>query len=197
MNTLNLKNLCVRHIGPIDLCIAPGECVVMTGPSGIGKTLLLRAVADLVPHTGEICLGKTSCDQMPPPVWRQKVALLPSESRWWYDTVGEHFIRFDNDHLTSLGFEETVMAWDVRRLSSGEKQRLAILRLLANQPEVLLLDEPTSNLDPDNIKQVETLLLNYKVTRNTSLFWISHDKAQARRVADRQFKLIENRLIPV
>lgn len=196
-NGLKLKNLYVHHIGPIDLSIAPGECVVMTGSSGTGKTLLLRAMADLVPHTGEVSLDDTDCEQTPPPAWRKKVGLLPSESRWWYDTVGEHFHGFDKEHLACLGFEENVMTWDVRRLSSGEKQRLAILRVLANQPEVLLLDEPTSNLDAGNIKQVETLFLNDKVTRDTSLFWVSHDEAQAERVADRWFRLNDNQLTAV
>ena len=89
------------------------------------------------------------------------------------------------------------MTWDVRRLSSGEKQRLAILRLLANQPNVLLLDEPTASLDADNIKQVETLFLNHKAARNTSLFWVSHDEAQGKRVSDRRFRLNDNQLTAV
>ena len=125
------------------------------------------------------------------------MALLPSESRWWYDSVGEHFHGFDKENLACLGFEETVMTWDVRRLSSGEKERLAILRVLANQPQVLLLDEPTSSLDQENIKQVEMLFLNEKVTCDTSLFWVSHDEAQAKRVADRWFRLIDNQLVAV
>ena len=197
MNRLDIQNLQIRHVGPIDLVVEPGECVVLTGPSGAGKTLLLRSVADLVPHTGKICLGDISCDETAPPEWRKRVALLPSESRWWYDTVGEHFCRCDKSHLACLGFEEGVMAWDIRRLSSGEKQRLAILRLLIHQPDVLLLDEPTSNLDADNIKRVETLFMDEKATRNTSLLWVSHDEAQAERVADRRFRLEQNRLIPL
>ncbi len=197
MNRLDIQQLQIRHIGPIDLTIGPGECVVLTGPSGAGKTLLLRSVADLVPHTGKICLGDIICDETPPPQWRKKVALLPSESRWWYDIVGEHFSRFDKNQLVCLGFEEDVMTWDVRRLSSGEKQRLAILRLLINQPDVLLLDEPTSNLDAANIKRVETLFMEEKATRNTSLLWVSHDEAQAERVADRHFRLAENRLMSI
>ncbi len=197
MNRLDIQDLRIRHVGPIDLVIEPGECVVLTGPSGAGKTLLLRSVADLVPHTGKVCLGDTICNETLPPEWRKKVALLPSESRWWYDTVGEHFCRYDKNQLVCLGFEEDVMTWDVRRLSSGEKQRLAILRLLINEPDVFLLDEPTSNLDADNIKRVETLFMNEKVTQNTSLLWVSHDEAQAERMADRHFRLDENRLIPI
>jgi ABC-type iron transport system FetAB ATPase subunit len=197
MNRLDIQDLRIRHVGPIDLVIEPGECVVLTGPSGAGKTLLLRSVADLVPHTGKVCLGDTICNETSPPEWRKKVALLPSESRWWYDTVGEHFCRYDKNQLVCLGFEEDVMTWDVRRLSSGEKQRLAILRLLINEPDVFLLDEPTSNLDADNIKRVETLFMNEKVTQNTSLLWVSHDEAQAERMADRHFRLDENRLIPI
>ncbi len=196
MNRLSLKQVRIRHVGPVDLAVSPGECVVLTGPSGAGKTLLLRAVADLIPHTGDIYLGDTACARTPPPQWRKKVALLPAESRWWYDTVGEHFHRVDPRPLARLGFDEDVMQWEIRRLSTGEKQRLAILRLLINQPDVLLLDEPTSNLDVDNIHRVETLLTDEKRTRQAALLWVSHDESQAARMADRRFRLAENRLTP-
>lgn len=194
MRGLNIKGLQVRHIGPFDLTIAPGECVVLTGPSGAGKSLLLRSVADLVPHSGKVRLNGSDCDQTPPPGWRKTVALLPSESRWWHDTVGEHFHDHDRGQLARLGFDASVMKWDIRRLSSGEKQRLALLRLLVNQPAALLLDEPTANLDAENTGKVEHLLMEYKAARNASLLWVSHDADQAGRVADRRFLLAENRL---
>jgi len=197
MRGLNIAGLEVRHIGPFDLAIAPGECVVLTGPSGTGKSLLLRSVADLVPHRGQVCLNGRSCDLTPPPDWRKTVALLPSESRWWHDRVGEHFHGYDRGQLTRLGLDPSVMDWDVRRLSSGEKQRLALLRLLSNQPAALLLDEPTANLDRENTRKVESLLMDYKTARNVPLLWVSHDAEQSDRIADRRFLLHENRLTPI
>jgi ABC-type iron transport system FetAB ATPase subunit len=82
----------------------------------------------------------------------------------------------------------------VIRLSSGEKQRLALLRLLANQPRVLLLDEPTANLDPENTRRVEAVIREYCRERAAAVVWVSHDREQAARVADRQFEVADGRL---
>jgi ABC-type iron transport system FetAB ATPase subunit len=72
-------------------------------------------------------------------------------------------------------------------LSTGEKQRLAILRSLEKKPAILLLDEPTSALDADNVKRVEELFYNQKIEKNISLMWVSHDEDQLKRVCDRIF----------
>jgi len=87
-----------------------------------------------------------------------------------------------------------VMQWQVSRLSSGEHQRLALLRLLSNRPKVLLLDEPTANLDPVNAQRVEKLLEDYRTQQKSSFLWISHDTQQIQRVAARHFVLREGRL---
>lgn len=183
---LRLEALVTRHVGPLDLAIAPGECVCLTGPSGSGKSLLLRAVADLDPHEGAAYLGETPATRMPPPQWRRQVAYLPAESAWWSERVGDHFPRaVDSARLARLGFQPSVMDWQVTRLSTGERQRLALLRVLANEPRALLLDEPTASLDADNIREVEALLAEYRETRNVPVLWVSHDPEQIQRVATR------------
>ena len=87
------------------------------------------------------------------------------------------------------------MQWPLTRCSSGEKQRLAILRLLANKPRVLLLDEPTANLDAENTDKVESLIADYLANHNAMAIWVSHNHAQLRRVStDKRFDLSDGRL---
>ena len=97
--------------------------------------------------------------------------------------------------LEALGFGEEVLGWQVNRLSSGERQRLALARALAIQPRVLLLDEPTANLDEDNTRQVEQLLAAWRADTGGGILWVSHDAAQRERVANRQHQLAAGRLV--
>lgn len=154
----------------------------LTGPSGIGKSVLLKALADMVPHQGDIFLDDIESQTIPAQQWRRKVALLPAESQWWCETVGEHFQDYDEVLFTHLGFNKDVLDWQVSHLSSGEKQRLACIRVLMNQPEALLLDEPTANLDPGNRAQLELLISDYQHKHQIPVVWISHDKEQLKRV---------------
>lgn len=175
--------------GPYALSLAAGECVTLRGASGSGKTLLLRAIADLDPHEGWATLDGVPCADMLAPVWRRQVALLPAESQWWADDVGTHFPLDDCPYWAPLGFTPEVRAWQVSRLSSGERQRLALARALMNRPRVLLLDEPTASLDPANTQAVETLVAEYRRESGATVLWVSHDAAQAARVGQRHFRL--------
>jgi len=200
MSRLEIIKLTFRDRGPYSLTIDGGECVGLQGASGSGKTLLLRAVADLDPHGGSLHLDQMVCAEVPPHEWRRSVGLLTAESSWWQDSVEEHFQNFStlpSKHLRQLGFDIEVGGWQVSRLSTGEKQRLAILRLLENLPHALLLDEPTASLDAANISNVEQLLLDYGRTNNAPLLWVSHDPEQLARVADRRlFMHADGRLVP-
>ena len=84
-----------------------------------------------------------------------------------------------------------------RKLSGGERQRVAMARALALRPDVLLLDEPTANLDPYNVGLIEELIVDYQKTRNTTIVLVSHNIFQARRLADRCALLLEGGLIEV
>ncbi len=195
MSKLTVTSLIYHHLGPFDLTIEAGETVSLSGSSGAGKSLLLRALADLDPHDGEVFLDGQSCQSFPAPEWRRRVALLPAESQWWHDTVGEHFSRsLTSEMLAALGFDSQVKSWSITRLSSGEKQRLSILRLLQNQPAVLLLDEPTANLDPENSQRVENLFLDYQREQGTAILWITHNLDQGRRLGGRHYRLENGRL---
>jgi putative ABC transport system ATP-binding protein len=193
MQTLQLKQVVTRHVGPIDLTLHPAETVGLSGHSGTGKSLLLRAIADLDPHQGEIFLDNQRQADMAAPEWRSRVAYFAAESQWWSDTVNDHFNTEDKHTLQNLlqqaGFTPESLQWSVHRLSSGEKQRLAIVRQLLHKPQVLLLDEPTASLDPENRQCIEQLLFDYQQQQRASLLWVSHDAAQLQRIAQRQFRI--------
>ena len=178
-------------LGPVNLSLNAGECLCVTGPSGSGKSLLLRAIADLDPHQGEVLLDGVAASDIAPEQWRRQVALLPPESSWWLPRAGDHFHNGMPVALAQLDLSEDILKQPVSRLSSGERQRLALLRLLANQPRVLLLDEPTANLDADNTGRVEAVIAAYREQHRAAVIWVSHDSAQARRVASRQLSIEE------
>lgn len=195
MSSLGFKGLKVLDIGPMDLDIPEGQCVCLSGASGSGKSLTLRALADLDPHEGDVALNDDTAADVSGPEWRQQVGLLPAESCWWHDTVGGHFEKIDEDLLSKVGFSRDVMQWQISRLSTGERQRLALLRLLGNRPRALLLDEPTASLDRENISRVEDLIKEYRQQHNAAVLWVSHDPEQIARVSSRHVMIKDRGLV--
>jgi len=195
MPDLKLIDISVAHLEPVSLDVKAGELVCISGESGSGKSLLLRAIADIIPHEGQALLDGQSSLSMNGPKWRSQVALLPAESQWWDDSVASHFVNSNQEYLTDLGLSEEAMTWQVSRCSTGEKQRLAILRLLNRTPICLLLDEPTGSLDPQNTERVEALITKLCKEQKLPVIWVSHSNEQIQRIADRQFKMQNGRLV--
>lgn len=199
---LNIQNIKIPGIQPINLSIALGESVGISGDSGSGKTRLLRAIVDMDEHEGDVYLEDKAMREYSGHVWRKKVCLVPAESQWWFDTVGEHFsdeIFAEHSSLFSaFGFGRDVLNWQVSRCSSGERQRLGIVRALVNKPQVLLLDEPTANLDAENSSKVESIVTGYIKENNAIVIWVSHNQEQLGRMATKGcFDLSSNGLIMV
>jgi ABC-type iron transport system FetAB ATPase subunit len=194
VSLLRTRDLRTLHLGPFSFEVAAGACLALSGPSGSGKTLLLRALADLDPHAGAVELDGTAQADCSGPEWRRRVGFLPAESHWWAPRVGDHF-RSPADALRSelehFGLDPACFDWEVERLSSGERQRLALLRLLDIGPQALLLDEPTANLDTDSGAAVEARIAEYRKERGAAVVWVSHDAAQRARVADDEL-ILEN-----
>lgn len=192
---LRLQEVAVGVLRGVSLTIGSGEVTCLSGPSGSGKSRLLRAVADLDPHDGRIFLGEDEQNTMPANRWREQVIMVPADSQWWYDAVGDHGVDRDDamiDRVPGMGRE--VLDWPVNRLSSGERQRLALWRALARNPRALLLDEPTANLDDDMAEAVERWLLDEIHRRQIAVLWVAHDRAQIHRVADHHVAICGNAL---
>ncbi len=183
----NLNRLFLEHVS-FDL--ARGERVALLGTSGSGKSLLLRAIADLDPNEGEVSLDGRPRASMPAPEWRHAVSYLANDAGWWAESVGEHFADPPAAAAIAgrLGLASETFAWPITRLSSGEKQRLALIRVLVQEPSVLLLDEPTANLDGETTESVERLL-EERSQAGVAMLVVTHDQAQARRVATRSLRL--------
>mgnify|MGYP000663208798 CR=1 FL=1 len=197
MTTLTLDNISVGTLEGVNLSLQGGDIVCVSGPSGSGKSRLLRAVADLDPHQGRVALDEMEQGSVPGYRWRRQVMMVPADSQWWYEDVGAHFEPEQRTLPSALGLPPETMNWTVSRLSSGERQRLAIARALARQPRVLLLDEPTANLDQDMTHQVENWLLEEIRARDLIVIWIAHDIGQIERVASRHYRIQGSALEPV
>ncbi|MES9853974.1 MAG: ATP-binding cassette domain-containing protein [Candidatus Thiodiazotropha sp. L084R] len=194
MGSLTLEQFKSPLLEPIDLQLSAGECVTINGPSGSGKTRLLRALADLEPSQGKVWLNKDEKGAISGPQWRLKVGLLLAESGWWHERVGDHFSKPEPELFDRLEIPQEAVDWEISRLSSGERQRLSLIRLLSNRPQVLLLDEPTANLDQANTDKVEALIQYWRQQHEVAVLWVSHDPQQRQRVGRQSWVIESGRL---
>jgi len=181
-----LRNRCV---GPLDFDISENSIIGLEGPSGCGKTMLLRNLSDIEPFEGSLYMDSRSWLDYRPEQWRRMVQLVPANALWWHERVGEHFSEKNEQWSAMLGFDADIWNWGVERLSSGERQRLALIRSLCRQPRLLLLDEPTSNLDNKNTMRLEELVRLYIKTHQASVVWVSHNLEQLARLAHEQWHI--------
>ncbi|MDX1757481.1 MAG: ATP-binding cassette domain-containing protein [Marinobacter sp.] len=194
---LELQSLKTDLIRAEKLTVSAGDRVLLQGPSGSGKTHLLRVIADLVPWQGSIALDQQSSVDMSGPEWRQRVILVSADSHWWHHRVAAHFHAPEAAPLTDIGLDNTILERDPQHLSSGEKQRLALLRALDRSPRVLLLDEPCANLDTDATALVEALLSRWCHQQQGHLIMTSHDAAQRKRLADKHWRIDKGQVLEV
>jgi len=173
-------------LAPVSFVLKAGEALAVRGPSGAGKSLLLRALADLDPSVGLVWLEGRERETIPAPLWRRQVCYIAAEPGWWADLARDHFpdLAEARNLAEEFGLSPQLLDQPVARLSTGERQRLALARGLALHPRVLLLDEPTAALDPNARSLAEAALLRRR-EGGCALVWVTHDPAQARRVAAR------------
>lgn len=189
---LTVNDLRSPVVGSISFALATGECMALMGASGSGKSTLLRLLADLDPSEGQVALNGQARDRMNPCEWRRRVMLVPAHAGWWSEEVAEHFSPERRPRLAelaaSLRLPDDILDRTVATLSTGERQRLGLIRGLVETPDVLLLDEPTSGLDADTTLQVERCLDDARA-RGVAIVLVTHDIAQARRMGSRTCRL--------
>ncbi|MCF3946666.1 ATP-binding cassette domain-containing protein [Acidiphilium sp. AL] len=194
---LSARGLTGAAGGPFGIALGRGDAMAITGPSGAGKSVLLRMIADLDPHEGAILLDGVDRATIAAPLWRRRVAYLAAEPGWWHDDTAPHFPDRPRTEalMPSLALDPGLLNQPVHRLSTGERMRLAFIRTLLNEPEILLLDEPTGALDPHATALVETLLIE-RLRAGAALILVTHDMAQASRLGARRFHLEAGTLTP-
>ncbi|MYM30570.1 ATP-binding cassette domain-containing protein [Duganella sp. CY15W] len=192
----------VHHVqsplaGPYTFELAAGACITISGPSGSGKSLLLRMLCDLDPNSGEVLLDGVSRANMAAPVWRSQVVYQPAEPAWWLPAADAHFkpgqMPRVRELLPQLNLSPSLLDQEIGRLSTGERQRMALIRSLACDPKVLLLDEPTAALDPESVAATETLLRN-ELLNGLSIILVTHSATQAQALGQRHMTM-HNRVL--
>jgi putative ABC transport system ATP-binding protein len=177
----------------VTFSVGDGERLVIVGQSGAGKSTLLRLLNRLdEPTSGAVFVNSTDYRTIPPRQLRRTVALVTQRPVMFPGTVADN-VRFGpvqqgitlpdervNSLLSRVGLPD-FSTRSTANLSGGEAQRVALARVLANEPSILLLDEPTSALDEDAKAGIESLICSLPVT----CILVTHDMAQARRMATR------------
>jgi tungstate transport system ATP-binding protein len=193
------------------LDIARGEIFALVGPSGSGKSTLLRLLNFLEPPSrGQVEFGGAtySATTEMPLALRRRVTLvfqrplLLERSVWDNVTFGLRLRGQRDGHAEVLAALEEVGLAHLRQqrartLSGGEAQRVALARAIVLQPEVLLLDEPTANLDPYNVGLIETIVRRSNEQQHTTLVLVTHNVFQAKRLASRVAFLLDGQLVEV
>jgi len=192
IENLNYEIDSKQILNDITLRLGPGDRIGLVGPNGAGKTTLLRLILGKIsPSSGKVKLGKT----VVPAILSQEVLeldefgdqrifeLIAREKKTF--TVNKKEVGI-SQLIEQLGFTSLQLQTPVSDLSGGQKRRLQLLRLLFGEPNLLILDEPTNDLDTDMLAQVEDLLDSWPGT----LIVVSHDRYLLERVTDTQYALL-------
>ena len=209
---LRTDQLC-RQVGDrlivdhISLTVNPGDFIAVMGRSGAGKSSFLRLINRLdEPTGGTVYLNGQDYRSLSPRELRRRIGMMMQFAYLFPGTIADN-LRFGPrqqgntlapDAIDALLQEVGLKGLanrDINHLSGGESQRVSLARTLANRPDVLLLDEPTSALDDRSEREIETLLTRVIHDQNLAALMITHDTAQALRIANRAILIDGGKLL--
>ena len=200
----------VQALRGVSFAVEPGEIYGILGPNGSGKSTLIRILATLLlpDQGGAQVLGYDVVRQ--PRRVRELVHRVSTEAAFFkklspmenllygarlYGVPGRQVARRARELLSHLGIPKDRQRRPMEQLSRGQQQKVAVARALLTPPRVLLLDEPTTGLDPRSKKEVQELVLGLRAREGTTVLLTTHDMEEADRLCDRVAILDEGRLV--
>lgn len=197
----------------VTLHVPRGEFCFLTGPSGAGKTTFLRLILrEELPTEGQILVGGRNVSVLPKekvPEFRRTLGVVFQDfkllkAKTVLENVafvlrvlgvpGDEQKRRAFQALRAVGLEDKLHSFPLE-LSGGEQQRVAIARALINEPELVLADEPTGNLDPERAQEVMALFEEMCATRGTTVLVATHDREMIERMKKRVITLVAGRVV--
>jgi lipooligosaccharide transport system ATP-binding protein len=200
----------IKAVDGIDFVITPGECFGFLGPNGAGKTTVMRIISCFLPPTsGTVTVFGLEVNS-DPSVIKSRLGVMPQDDNLDPDlSVFENLIvyarYFDIPKKKAVPIAHELLEFvelqdrgrmNIKELSGGMKRRLLLARSLVNNPEILILDEPTTGLDPHSRRAVWEKLNNLKF-RNTTLLLTTHYMEEAERLCDRVAIMDSGRIITI
>lgn len=183
---LEVKNLAVKFdsetiLKNVSFSVNKGEALAVIGPNGAGKTVLFRALAGLLPYSGQICWAdkikigyspqKFLADRSIPITVREFFSL--KSKRFWF--CPKKFVSHLSHELELVGLEKSILAKPLGEISGGQLQRVLIAWAMLDHPDVLLFDEPTAGIDVGFEETIYNLLRKLQKERGTTVLLISHE----------------------
>lgn len=202
---LRIEDLSAGILQQLDFSVAKADCVAVVGESGSGKTTLLNAIAGYITYQGQITLGQTCLDSLPP--WQrpcrylnQRLYLFP------HKTVAGNLALVQDKKLSAAEKRLQQTDWLKKlkiahlanrypsQLSGGEQQRAALARVLINLPQLLLLDEPFSSLDWDTRQHIWAILKPLIEEYSLTTLFVTHEPREVDYLANRQIQLEKGKI---
>ncbi len=215
MNIVTAQNLVktygiVTAVNGVDFSIAPGECFGFLGPNGAGKTTVMRIISCFLPPTsGTVTVFGLDVKTRPSDI-KARLGVMPQEDNLdpdlsvfenlvvyarYYDILKKDSVPVANELLQFVELQDRGRM-NIKELSGGMKRRLMLARALVNNPEMLILDEPTTGLDPHSRRAVWEKLNQLKF-RNTTLLLTTHYMEEAERLCDRVAIMDQGRIVAI
>ncbi|MDN6397718.1 MAG: ATP-binding cassette domain-containing protein [Alkalibacterium sp.] len=190
----------------LDFSVNKGEHITVTGPSGGGKSTLLKVIASMLTQTeGSIIYKGKNIQEINPIEYRKKVSYLFQNPALFDSTVKDNLAfpssirddKFDEAKsiqlLERVSLDKSYLSKQVKELSGGEKQRIALIRNILYKPEILLLDEVTSSLDMENKDILHDIIGELNDKDKITILSVSHDEEEIKR-ANRVIRIIDGKV---